>query len=212
MAKLRFDKVSSKGASAGALEARRWRRPAGGTPGAGRSSWGGRRGRGSPGRRGTATAPMVSQDSGLSDTQPHGASDVAKVAGQVAEVAGTEITSTTTHKSPPALQPPPSSPAPSSAPAASDPPLPLPPTPLPRWRRRHPTTRQRLTEIRVSCLMRTAFSPFSVSKCWPRLSLRHTILEQQWATFLGAEDEQLANPQWRVAHGLPASGVPDEIE
>ena len=36
--------------------------------------------------------------------------------------------------------------------------------------------------------------------------------EQQWATFLHAEDEQLDNPEWCIAHGLPPSGILDDIE
>ena len=36
--------------------------------------------------------------------------------------------------------------------------------------------------------------------------------EQQWATFLHAEDEHLDDPEWCIAHGLPPSGILDDIE
>ena len=42
--------------------------------------------------------------------------------------------------------------------------------------------------------------------------LRQMRQEDQWSTYLLAEEEQLCDPAWCVSNGIPPSGLLDDIE
>ena len=52
--------------------------------------------------------------------------------------------------------------------------------------------------------------PFSNLKDVQYVPSKHQIQQQQWSSYLCAEEHQLADPLWCKANGLPLDGYPDD--